>query len=130
MLHPARRNTVAYRSLGAQSAAAAGALAALVRSMTPFALGNAHTGGGSITGQATPVPAAAISLADADMLARMAARGWRPRVRLVMGAEDRPAVMSRNVVAEIRGSTFPDEARAVESLLSIRVLPAAAVLCP
>lgn len=39
----------------------------------------------------------------------MSARGWAPRVRLAMGAEDRPPVMSRNVVAEIRGSERPDE---------------------
>jgi len=57
------------------------------------------------------------------MLARMQARGQRIVIRLYMEARMEPSVMSRNVVAEIRGSTYPDEVRNTPISPSSCVLP-------
>jgi carboxypeptidase Q len=55
------------------------------------------------------IPAAALSVEDARMLRRMAARGERVVVRLVMGARTLPDAPSRNVVGEFVGRERPDE---------------------
>ncbi|HVZ21677.1 MAG TPA: M20/M25/M40 family metallo-hydrolase, partial [Vicinamibacterales bacterium] len=56
-----------------------------------------------------PIPAAALSVEDAEMLHRMAERGQKVVVTLKMGARMLPDAPSRNVVAELRGSEKPDE---------------------
>jgi carboxypeptidase Q len=113
LLNPTWRgygDTVAYRVSGASRAAAHGAAAVLIRSMAPFSLANPHTGLGSDTGGVTPIPAASIATEDADMLVRMAARGWDVRVRLTLGAvEHDDPVTSRVVVAELAGSDLAHE---------------------
>lgn len=102
---------VAYRGAGADSAAAVGAVAALVRSVTPRSLRSPHTGGMSYdsTMRWKRIPAAAISVEDAEMLQRMQDRGERIEVRLTMAARTLAPTRSHNVVAEIRGSERPDE---------------------
>ena len=103
--------TVRYRAVGADSASALGAVASLVRSVTPQSLRSPHTGGMSYdsTGRLRKIPAAAISVEDAEMLQRMQDRGERPQVKITMGARTLPPAVSHNVVAEIRGSERPDE---------------------
>jgi carboxypeptidase Q len=103
---------VAYRYAAADSAGAYGAVAALVRSVTPHSLGTPHTGSmgyGDTTARARHIPAAAITLEDADMLHRIQNRGQESRVTLTMEAHMLPDVKSRNVIAEVRGSALPDE---------------------
>ena len=104
--------TVVYRALGADSASALGAVAALVRSVTPRSLQTPHTGAKApddSTGRIKPIPAAAVSVEDAEMMQRMQDRGEKVSVRLVMGARTLPPAQSHNVVAEIRGSERPEE---------------------
>jgi carboxypeptidase Q len=55
------------------------------------------------------IPFAAITVEDAMLLQRMANRGERIVVRLVMGAETFPDAPSRNVVAELTGTEHPEE---------------------
>jgi carboxypeptidase Q len=102
---------VAYRGAGADSASAVGAVAALVRSVTPRSLRSPHTGGMNYdsTGRIRKIPAAAISVEDAELLQRMQDRGERAEVRLLMGARTLPPARSYNVVAEVRGSERPDQ---------------------
>ena len=103
---------VAYRGAGPDSAHAVGAVAALVRSVTPASLRSPHTGGTSPSAtvtRASRVPAAALSVEDAELLQRMQDRGERVVVKLRMGARTYADVRSHNVVAEIRGSEKPDE---------------------
>ena len=103
---------VQYRANGADSATRHGAVAVLVRSVTPRSFQTPHTGGMAYadTGRAGPrIPAAAVTVEDAEMLSRMQARGERIVVTLKMGAQTLPPARSRNVVAEIRGSERPDE---------------------
>jgi carboxypeptidase Q len=103
---------VQYRAVGADSASAVGAVAVLVRSVTSKSLNTPHTGGMApydTTGRIRRIPAAAITVEDAEMLQRMQDRGERIEVRLTMGARTLPPARSYNVVGEIRGSEKPDE---------------------
>lgn len=101
--------TVAYRVAGASRAAKLGAVAALVRSVGPVSLKTPHTGALHYDDAQPRIPAAAITIEDAETLARMQARGERVRVRLRMEAHMLPDTESANVVAEVRGRELPDE---------------------
>jgi carboxypeptidase Q len=101
--------TVQYRSRGASEAARVGALAALVRSITPVSLQSPHTGALRYDSTTSQVPGAAITIEDAEMLARMQKRGEKIVVELKMQAKMLPDVQSRNVVAELRGTEKPEE---------------------
>lgn len=103
------RQTVIVRTQGAIHAARAGAVASLIRSVGPFSMQTPHTGGMSYADEVRKIPHAALSLEDAEMLARMQARGEQIRVRLKMEAHTLPDGISRNVVAEIPGRELPEE---------------------
>jgi carboxypeptidase Q len=100
---------VQYRGGGATAAAKAGAVASLIRSVATFSMRTPHTGGMRYDATTTKIPAAALSVEDAEMLARMQARGEQVWVKLVMNAQTLPDAPSRNVVAELRGREKPDE---------------------
>lgn len=101
---------VAVRKRGrcAPVAQAKGAAACLIRSVGTDPHRFAHQGGSSRQQDGASLPAMAISPADADVLARLVARG-PTRVRLVIDAELRDNAPSGNVIAEIRGRGRPDE---------------------
>jgi carboxypeptidase Q len=101
--------TVRYRSIGAVAAARAGAVAALLRSVTPYSQRTPHTGQTNYDSTARPIPFAAITAEDAALLHRLQQRGERVVVRLEMGAQLLPDAPSRNVVAEVPGTERPDE---------------------
>ena len=103
------RETVIVRTQGAIHAARAGALASLIRSVGPFSMQTPHTGGMSYGDGVKKIPHAALSLEDANMLSRMAARGEPIRVRLKMEARTLSDGISRNVIAEIPGTKRPEE---------------------
>jgi carboxypeptidase Q len=100
---------VAYRTNGAIEAARAGAVASLIRSVTPYSLQTPHTGAMRYDSAVTRIPHAAITVEDAMLLHRLQERGERPRVKLSMEARTLPDARSRNVVAELRGRERPDE---------------------
>jgi len=102
-------DTVTFRVHGAVEAARVGAVASLVRSITPFSLQSPHTGGMTYTNTIPKIPHAAITVEDAEMMQRMQDRGEKIVVRLTMSAMELPDAPSRNVVAEITGSEKPDE---------------------
>ncbi len=101
--------TVRYRTGGAVAAARAGAVAALVHSITPFSMQTPHTGGMRYEASVPQIPAASITLKEAMLLRRMQERGQRIVVRLRMSARTLPDALSRNVVAELRGRERPEE---------------------
>jgi carboxypeptidase Q len=101
--------TVAIRSRGAIEAAKVGALASLIRSVTPFSMQTPHTGAMSYTNTVTKIPHAAITVEDAEMMQRMQDRGEKIVVRLKMSAATLPDVPSSNIVAEVTGREKPDE---------------------
>jgi len=101
--------TVAYRVNGASWAAEKGAVAALVRSITPRSLQTPHTGGMRYAPNVPKIPTAAITIEDAEYLERLVKRGRKAVLRLVMEAHDAGEAPSANVVGELRGREFPDE---------------------
>jgi carboxypeptidase Q len=101
--------TVAYRHRGAIEAARVGAVASLVRSVTPRSLRTPHTGGMGYDPNVDRIPGAAITVEDAEMLQRMQDRGTTPVVRLKMNDVQLPDAPSRNVVAEIPGREHPEQ---------------------
>ncbi len=100
---------VQYRVHAATRAAAHGAKAALIRSVTDFSMQTPHTGGMRYGEDVEKIPAAAITVEDAAWMHRMAKRGETIEVELYMEAEMLPDALSRNVIAELRGSEKPDE---------------------
>lgn len=101
--------TVRYRGDGASRAAQHGAVAALVRSVTPVSLQTPHTGAMTYDEKQPKIPTAAITIEGAELLQRLHDRGDRPALRLKMEAKFLPDAESANVVAEIKGSEKPDE---------------------
>ncbi len=101
--------TVAYRGRGASEAAKLGAVAALVRSVTPVSLDTPHTGAMNYAPDAPKIPAAAITLENATQLRRLQASGQTPRVHLELESEAPAEALSANVVGEIPGSGKPEE---------------------
>ena len=101
--------TVAYRGQGASRAARYGAVAALVRSITPVSLNTPHTGAMQYDPAQPRIPVAAITIEAAELLQRMQNRGDRVTLRLKMEAKFLPDAESANVIAELKGTERPDE---------------------
>ncbi len=101
--------TVRFRGNGARLASELGAAACLVRSVTATSLRSPHTGAMRYGDATVKIPAAAISTEDAAMITRLQERGIPVVVTLKMEAEDKGQAPSGNVIAELRGSTSPQE---------------------
>ncbi|UCD24276.1 MAG: M20/M25/M40 family metallo-hydrolase [Gemmatimonadota bacterium] len=101
--------TVQYRGRGAIAAAEVGAVASLIRSVTPYSMDTPHTGAMRYDEGVPRIPHAALTAEDAAMLQRMQDRGERIVVNLYMEAKTLPDVESRNVMAEIVGHEKPEE---------------------
>src|SRR5205823_13838678 len=67
--------TVEYRWAGAMQAAKRGAIAALVRSVTARSLHTPHTGAMGYDDKLPKIPAGALTVEDATLLDRLAAKG-------------------------------------------------------
>ncbi len=102
-------STVVYRGRGASRAAALGAVGALVRSATGRSLYTPHTGALRYEEGQPQIPAAAITVEDAEWLARRAAAGETLRIRIRMEAHLEADVASANVIAELAGRERPEE---------------------
>gem|GEM_PF-56614 len=104
--------TVVYRGSGPSRAAKYGAVAAIVRSVTPASLQSPHTGSLRYDAdhpEIPKIPAAAVTIEGAELLQRMQERGEHPRLHLKMGAHFLPDAESANVIAEIKGREKPEE---------------------
>jgi carboxypeptidase Q len=101
--------TVRFRSSGASDAAKLGAVAALVRSATGRSIASPHTGSLTYAEGVPKIPAAAITVEDAEWLRRVTAKGERVTLKLQMEARLEGEADSANVIAEIRGRELPDE---------------------
>jgi hypothetical protein len=101
--------TVRYRSGGASAAAKLGAVAVLVRSATGRSIATPHTGMLSYEDGAPKIPAAAVTVEDAEWMRRTQAAGVAITVTLTMEARLEGEADSGNVLGEIRGREKPDE---------------------
>jgi hypothetical protein len=105
---PGYRLGVRARIHAASEASKRGAMAVLVRSVTAVRSRIPHAGALAYDDGVPPIPAAAISTEDADVLAELAARG-PVTIELALGARTLPDAASANVVGELRGHERPDE---------------------
>ena len=101
--------TVTYRTGSARAAAQYGAVAALVRSVGPIGLRTPHTGSVQYAPGMPQIPAASVTVEDANRIARLTTPGRRVRMRLMLSGRYEPDAQSANVVGEIRGREKPDE---------------------
>ena len=101
--------TVLYRTAGASRAARLGAVATLVRSITPVSLQSPHTGAVEYMEGAGKIPAAAVTIEDALLIQRLVDAGNIVSVHLEMEARTLPDADSANVIGEIPGRERPDE---------------------
>lgn len=97
--------TVKYRSKGASVASQKGAVAALVRSVTPFSIGSLHVGTQSYAEGVRKIPVAAVTVEDAQMLLRMYRRGQKITMKLEMEDRNFSDAVCRNTIAEFAGQS-------------------------
>jgi len=105
---PGYAQGVEVRLHAASEAARRGAVAALVRSVTAVSLRTPHTGALRYEPGVRKIPAAAVTIEDADLLARLAREG-PVKIALSLGARTLPDAPSANVVGELRGRELPDD---------------------
>jgi hypothetical protein len=101
--------TVVYRHTGASRAARLGAVAVLVRSITPVSLQSPHTGALEYADADPKIPAAAVTIEDATLIQRLTDAGNSVTVHLEMEARMLPDADSANVIGEIPGREKPEE---------------------
>ncbi|KAM4736441.1 carboxypeptidase Q-like [Anableps anableps] len=101
--------TVSYRVFGASEAAKVGAVATLIRSITPFSINSPHTGLQIYQDGVKQIPTACITVEDAELMWRLAQKKQKIVIRLIMGAQTLPDADSFNTVAEIRGWQHPEQ---------------------
>jgi hypothetical protein len=101
--------TVTYRTTGASRAARLGAVAMLVRSITPVSLQSPHTGALEYAAGIPKIPAAAVTLEDATLIQRLVDAGNKVVVHLEMEGHTLPDAESANVIGEIPGREKPEE---------------------
>ncbi len=100
---------VAGRSEGAVEAAKKGAVAIVIRSVGTDSDRLPHTGQMRYDAAVNKIPAAALSVPDADLLENMLKRGKPVTLRLDIVAGFNGTYTSHNVIGEIRGREQPDE---------------------
>lgn len=97
------------RSDGASAASRYGAVGTLVRSLTHALDTFPHTGAMGYQPDVTPIPAAAISTVDAQRLKDALRAHPDLKFTLELNCTAYADVEQHNVIAEIKGSTYPDE---------------------
>lgn len=100
-------SAVDQRSRGPALAAEMGAAAVLVRSVGTRIDTFPHTG--STRYNDKKIPAAAISTIDAIVLSDILKKDNAVKVKMLIDAESLDEITSYNLIADIRGSEFPDE---------------------
>jgi carboxypeptidase Q len=98
-----------YRGQGPSRAAKYGAVAMLTRSMSNAADNNPHTGGTNYNDSFPKIPAAAVGLQDADKLGALLAANKKVSVYLKTMALKLPDTVGHNIIAEWKGSQFPEQ---------------------
>lgn len=107
--------TVGIRATGPVEAAKKGAVGVVIRSVGTGTHRFPHTGGTRYDEAVPKIPAAALAIPDADLLAAQLERSAADpevgpvRFRLVLETRTLPDEPSANVIGEVRGRELPDE---------------------
>lgn len=97
-----------YRWNGPSRAAKYGAVAVLIRSLTEATDNNPHTGAMGYNDSFPKIPAAALGLRDADKLWFLSKQS-PVTVSIATNATFLPDTTGYNVIAELKGTEFPDQ---------------------
>ncbi len=95
--------SIAPRTQGPTVASKKGAIGIVIRSIGTDHHRNPHTGVMTFNDGATPIPAGALSVPDAEQLARILKRGQPVRMKLVLESRNLGTRQSGNVIAEVPG---------------------------
>ncbi|KAG6460386.1 carboxypeptidase Q [Manduca sexta] len=101
-------DTVVYRGHGATKASQKGAIASLIRSITPFSIYSPHTGDQTYGENITKIPTACITLEDADLLRRLQDQGEKLILTLKM-TYTYDEKTSRNTIVDLKGKDNPEK---------------------
>jgi len=82
-----------------------GGVGLLAKSIGPFSIGSPHTGSGSDEN----LPAASLSLEEAELLHRLAKRGKKLKLNMDIRSKNIGTCTSKNIIFDIKGSTLPNE---------------------
>jgi Zn-dependent M28 family amino/carboxypeptidase len=99
---------VRARSAGPSEAARRGAVAFLMQSVSTSGNREPHTGGTRYAADVAKIPAAALGVPDAELLARLARRG-PVKIKLNLDSSTSATTVSWNISGEIVGAEKPDE---------------------
>lgn len=99
---------VDQRWKGAIEAVKYGAVAVLVRSLTHKEDNHPHTGSMGYPEWGERIPAAAVSIEDANALEEVIKAEGTAQVMMKLNCRSMPDVLSHNVIGEITGSVYPD----------------------
>ena len=102
-------SAVDQRATGAIAAAKKGAAGALIRSLTLSKDDYPHTGAMSYDAAVTKIPAAALSTNSADRLSAALKTDPSLKVSLHMNCQQLQDEQSYNVIAELKGTKYPQE---------------------
>ena len=117
-----------YGGIGATAAARVGAVAMLLRSVASFSINTPHTGALNYDPDQPKLPAAAITVEDSQLIARLAAQG-PVTVHLRLESQQLPDAPSANVTGELRGRALPGEGAVRGARRKSRSPQAAGRLC-
>lgn len=101
-------DAVKYRGAGPSRAARYGAVGVIVRSMSESTDNYPHTGATNYNDSFPKIAAVAVGLQDADWLSE-ALQAGPVSVSMKTNGHFLPDTIGHNVIAELRGSEFPDE---------------------
>jgi carboxypeptidase Q len=99
---------VVYRSNGPSAAARQSAVACLIRSVGGADYRLPHTGLTDYAKDAPKIPAGAVTVEDADLIANLVPQG-PVKMKLVLTPQTLPDIESANVIADIKGSEHPEQ---------------------
>lgn len=97
-----------YRRNGPSRAAKYGAVGVLIRSLTEATDNHPHTGATAYNDSFPKIPCAALGLMDADKL-WSACQSSVVKISISTHAKFLPDTIGHNVIAELRGTEFPDQ---------------------
>jgi len=95
---------VKYRR-AAENVKRLGGVGLLAKSIGPFSIGSPHTGSGTDEN----LPAASLTLEEADLLRRLSRRGKKLKINMNIKSRNAGNCTSRNIVFDIKGSELPNE---------------------
>jgi carboxypeptidase Q len=102
-------SAVNQRTMGASEASRYGAVAVIVRSMTPDLDNFPHTGVTHYADDVNKIPAICVSTSDAELLSKWLKADSTLTVNLISTCNNYPDTIDYNVIGEIKGNLKPHE---------------------